>query len=78
MIGALIADDARAAAARARRGQPACWSELAAGARYAYGFLPSRCALLLLTATSLSVNSYAALMPWFAREIFHGDSRRSA
>jgi MFS family permease len=50
------------------------WSELAAGARYAYGFLPSRCALLLLTATSLSVNSYAALMPWFARETFHGDS----
>jgi MFS family permease len=50
------------------------WSELAAGARYAYGFLPSRCALLLLTATSLSVSSYAALMPWFAREVFHGDS----
>jgi len=50
------------------------WSELAAGARYAYGFLPTRCALLLLTATSLSVNSYAALMPWFARETFHGDS----
>jgi MFS family permease len=50
------------------------WSELAAGARYAYGFLPSRCALLLLTATSLSVSSYAALMPWFAREVFDGDS----
>jgi MFS family permease len=50
------------------------WSELAAGARYAYGFLPSRCALLLLTATSLSVSSYAALMPWFAREVFNGDS----
>jgi len=50
------------------------WRELAAGARYAYGFLPSRCALLLLTATSLSVSAYAALMPWFAREVFHGDS----
>jgi MFS family permease len=50
------------------------WRELAAGARYAYGFLPSRAALLLLTATSLTVNSYVALMPWFAREAFHGDS----
>jgi MFS family permease len=49
-------------------------AQLAAGARYAYGFLPSRCALLLLTATSISVNSYAALMPWFARETFRGDS----
>ena len=58
----------------ARSGERNLWRELAAGARYAYGFLPTRCALLLLTATSLSVNSYAALMPWFARETFHGDS----
>jgi MFS family permease len=50
-------------------------SELAAGARYAYGFLPTRSALLLLAATSLTVGSYVALMPWFAREAFHGDSR---
>jgi MFS family permease len=49
--------------------------ELAAGARYAFGFLPARCALLLLAATSVTVQSYAALMPWFAREAFHGDSR---
>ena len=49
--------------------------QLAAGARYAYGFLPTRCALLLLAATSLTVHSYAAQMPWFAREAFHGDSR---
>ena len=48
--------------------------QLAAGARYAYGFLPARSALLLLTAASLSIGSYAALMPWFAREAFHGDS----
>lgn len=48
--------------------------QLAAGARYAYGFLPARSALLLLTATSLTVGSYASLMPWFAREAFHGDS----
>lgn len=49
--------------------------QLAAGARYAYGFLPARSALLLLTASSVTVGSYAALMPWFAREAFHGDSR---
>ena len=49
--------------------------QLAAGARYAYGFLPTRCALLLLAGISLTVQSYTALMPWFAREAFHGDSR---
>jgi MFS family permease len=48
--------------------------QLAAGARYAYGFLPARSALLLLTAVSITVGSYVALMPWFAREAFHGDS----
>ncbi len=48
--------------------------QLAAGARYAYGFLPARSALLLLTAISVTVGSYVALMPWFAREAFHGDS----
>jgi MFS family permease len=49
--------------------------ELAAGARYAWGFLPVRAALLLCAATSMSAGSYVALMPWFAREAFHGDSR---
>jgi MFS family permease len=48
--------------------------QLAAGARYAFGFLPTRCALLLLAAISLTVHSFSALMPWFAREVFHGDS----
>jgi MFS family permease len=48
--------------------------QLAAGARYAFGFLPSRYALLLLAAASLTVGSYVSLMPWFAREAFHGDS----
>lgn len=49
--------------------------QLAAGARYAFGFLPTRCALLLLAATSLTIHSYPSLMPWFAREVFHGDSQ---
>ncbi|MCX7265302.1 MAG: MFS transporter [Betaproteobacteria bacterium] len=50
-------------------------SQLMAGLRYAYGFLPSRCALLLLAATSFSLQSYGSLMPWFASERFQGDSR---
>jgi MFS family permease len=58
----------------AASGEQGVLRELAAGARYAYGFLPARSALLLLTAASLSIGSYAALMPWFAREAFHGDS----
>lgn len=49
-------------------------AQLAAGARYAYGFLPTRAALLLLAAISLTVHSYPSLMPWFAREVFQGDS----
>jgi MFS family permease len=49
--------------------------QLAAGARYAFGFLPTRAALLLLAATAFTVHSFAAQMPWFAREAFHGDSR---
>ncbi len=48
--------------------------QLAAGLRYTYGFLPARSALLLLTTVSITVGSYVALMPWFAREAFHGDS----
>ena len=64
----------RDAAPPATRAEGNVLKELRAGARYAYGFLPSRCALLLLTAASLSIGSYVALMPWFAREAFHGDS----
>jgi MFS family permease len=59
---------------RAPPGRLRIVEQLAAGARYAYGFLPSRCALLLLTSASLTIGSYAALLPWFAREAFHGDS----
>jgi len=51
------------------------WSaQLAAGFRYAYGFLPSRSALLLISAVSFSVQPYQSLAPWFAREVFHGGS----
>jgi predicted MFS family arabinose efflux permease len=51
------------------------WREqLAAGFRYAYGFLPTRSALLLLSAVSLAVQPYQSLAPYFARDVFHGGS----
>lgn len=51
------------------------WREqLAAGFRYAYGFLPSRSALLLLSAVSFCVQPYQSLAPYFARDVFHGGS----
>ena len=49
--------------------------QLAAGFRYAYGFLPPRSALLLLSAVSFAVQPYQSLAPYFACDVFHGDSR---
>ncbi len=49
--------------------------QLGDGFRYAFGFLPSRSALLLLAAVSLAVQPYQSLAPYFARDVFHGDSR---
>lgn len=72
MLGALSRIRAGKAPPAARQG--GLLAQLAAGARYAYGFLPTRCALLLLAATSLTVHSYPSLMPWFASEVFHGGS----
>jgi len=48
--------------------------QLAAGFRYVFGFLPTRSALLLLGAVSFSVQPYQSLAPYFARDVFHGDS----
>ena len=51
------------------------WREqLAAGFRYAYGFLPTRYALLLLSAVSFGIQPYQSLAPYFARDVFHGGS----
>jgi MFS family permease len=50
-------------------------AELAAGFRWAYGFLPSRHALLLLSAVSFGVQPLQALAPFFARDVFGGDSQ---
>ena len=60
---------------QATEGAGAGWqSQLAAGFRYAYGFLPSRSALLLVSAVSFSVQPYQSLAPYFARDVFHGGS----
>ncbi len=48
--------------------------QLREGVRYAYGFLPTRSALLLLAAVSFAVQPHQSLMPWFAKEIFAGRS----
>jgi MFS family permease len=48
--------------------------QLKAGFRYVFGFLPTRSALLLLAAVSFAVQPYQSLAPYFARDVFHGDS----
>lgn len=65
----------RIAAHTPREAQNGLLQLLMAGLFYAYGFFPSRCALLLLAFSSFCLHSYSALMPWFARERFHGDSQ---
>jgi len=56
------------------RGSDGWLRQLSAGFRYAFGFLPTRSALLLLAAVSFSVQPYQSLAPFFARDVFHGDS----
>ncbi|MDH5578117.1 MAG: MFS transporter [Betaproteobacteria bacterium] len=61
---------------RAPQGGPEGWlTGLAAGFRWAYGFLPSRSALLLLAAVSFGVQPLQALAPFFARDVFGGNSQ---
>jgi MFS family permease len=50
-------------------------AQLAAGFRWAYGFLPSRSMLLLLAAVSIGAQPYQSLAPYFARDVFGGDSQ---
>ncbi|MDH4174844.1 MAG: MFS transporter, partial [Betaproteobacteria bacterium] len=61
---------------RAPQGGPEGWlTGLTAGFRWAYGFLPSRSALLLLAAVSFGVQPLQALAPFFARDVFGGNSQ---
>jgi len=72
VLGALAA--MRTSGHPARAGAEGWARELLAGFRYAYGFLPSRSALLLLAAVSFFTQPYQSLMPWFAKEVFQGNS----
>lgn len=58
-----------------RKSQAGIVKQLMVGVDYAYGFFPSRCALVLLAISSFCLQSYGSLMPWFASQRFHGDSR---
>jgi len=64
----------RAAPRAIERGTEGWLHQLTAGFRYVFGFLPTRSALLLLAAVSFCVNPYQSLAPYFARDVFHGDS----
>ena len=50
-------------------------AQFAEGFRWAYGFLPSRSMLLLLAMVSLGAQPYMSLAPYFARDVFGGDSQ---
>ena len=65
----------RAAPQQAEKGTTGWRAQFTAGFRYAYGFLPTRSALLLLSAVSFAVQPYQSLAPYFARDVFHGNSQ---
>jgi len=50
-------------------------AQFTAGFRWAFGFLPSRNMLLLLALLSIGAQPYQSLAPYFARDVFGGDSQ---
>jgi MFS family permease len=56
-------------------GRAEWWRDLASGFRYAFGFVGTRRLLLLLAAVGAFTAPWSPLMPIFAAEILHGDSR---
>jgi MFS family permease len=75
--GAVLAALARVRAAPfgVETGTESWAQQFVAGLRHVFGFLPSRAALVLLAAVSFAVQPYQSLAPYFAREVFGGDSR---
>ena len=57
------------------RREEAWLTQFTAGFRWALGFLPTRCALLLLAVASFATQPYQSLMPYFAKAVYGGDSR---
>ncbi len=55
--------------------QGSLWQRLAAGLRFVYGFLPTRSAILLLSAVGFCIWPYQSLLPWFTDEVYGGGSQ---
>lgn len=51
------------------------WRRLHAGLRFVYGFLPTRSAMLLLSAIGFCVWPYQSLLPWFTDHVYGGSSQ---
>jgi len=72
VISLLLMQVAASAAGRRRAG---ALHELKEGLCYSFGFAPIRAILLLLALVSLLGMSYTVLMPVFATQVLHGDSK---
>src|SRR5690606_31757979 len=55
--------------------QPRVWHELAEGLRYVNSFPPISALLWLLAVVSVASTPYMVLLPVYARDVLHGDSR---
>jgi MFS family permease len=73
VIMALMAMTTTPMYARAKR--PHIWEAWREGVSYAFGSLPIRSVLLLLSAVSFMGMPYATLLPIFAREVLHGGAQ---
>lgn len=51
------------------------WQRLRAGLRFVYGFLPTRSAMLLLSAIGFCVWPYQSLLPWFTDHVYGAGSQ---
>ncbi len=57
---------------RRERSAQGWWESWAEGARWAFGFAPSRAILILVAVVSWSIMPYASLMPVYAKDIYGG------
>lgn len=55
--------------------RPSMMKEFIEGARYSFGFKPIKAMLIIMAVVSFASLPYLLLMPVFAREVLHGDSR---
>jgi MFS family permease len=72
VLGALFA--VRVTPRVPERGNEAWLTQFTAGFRWALGFLPTRCAVLLLALASFATQPYQSLMPYFVKTVYLGGS----